>query len=256
MLWEETRGTSRAVVDDARRVAHADDAKARTDEASRLPGRTGPKRALVLAGAGALVVLVAITAVALLGSDGEPPAAARAVAADPSPSVSAEPEELAPAQVLQESQPQGEWRVQSFGREMIQRDGTTQRHRDVGEAVTWTIPAGTCTDRSCAGTISSSSGRQIPFVWDGKRFDPNLRGEADRRPKEACVDDITREPLPIEESAVIITYTPKYRAFTGTGSRMTMNQTLRVGYEWFGTCDQGPADPVAYTYEWVLRATS
>ena len=254
MLWEETRGTSRAVADDARRVAHVDDAKARTDEASRLPGRSGPKRALVMAGVGVLVVVVAITAVVLLGSDAEPPAAARAAAAEPSPS--AEPVELAPAQVLQESQPQGEWRVQSYGREMIQRDGARQRHKEVGEAVTWTIPAGNCTDSGCVGTISSSSGRQIPFVWDGKRFDPNLRGKPDRRPKVACVDDITRAPLPIEESAVIITYTPKFRTFTGSGGRMTMNQTLRVSYEFFGTCDAGPTDPVAYTYEWVLKAKS
>ena len=77
MPWEETRGTSRVVVDGARRVAHADDAKARSDEASRLPGRAGPKRALVLAGAGLLVVVGAITAVAMLGGDADPPAAAQ-----------------------------------------------------------------------------------------------------------------------------------------------------------------------------------
>ena len=120
--------------------------------------------------------------------------------------------------------------------------------------MTWTIPAGTCTDSGCAGTIASSSGREIPFVWNGKRFDADLGGEPDRRPKEACVDDITRAPLPIEESAVIITYTPKFRTFSGSESRMTMTETLRVGYEWFGTLRPGPADPVAYTYEWVLKA--
>ena len=71
---------------------------------------------------------------------------------------SAEPEELTPPRCCQESQPQGEWRVQIVGRKMIQRDGTRQRHREVGDAVTWTIPAGTCTDSGCTGTISSSSG--------------------------------------------------------------------------------------------------
>jgi hypothetical protein len=53
---------------------------------------------------------------------------------------------------------------------------------------------------------------------------------------------------------VTITYTPKYRAFTGTDRRMTMTQSLRVSYEWFGTCDAGPTDPVVYTYEWLLKA--
>ena len=55
---------------------------------------------------------------------------------------------------------------------------------------------------------------------------------------------------------MIITFTPKFRAFSGTASRMTMSETLRVSYEWFGTCDAGPTDPVAYTYEWVLKARS
>ena len=40
MAWEEVRGSSRVVVAAAHQVAHADDAKSRVDEVSRVPTKS------------------------------------------------------------------------------------------------------------------------------------------------------------------------------------------------------------------------
>ena len=84
MAWKETRGTSRVALAAARHVAHSDDAKTRTDEATRLPvrsprprvlagvGAVKSRRLLAIAGASAAVVVVVggtAAVVAATGSD-------------------------------------------------------------------------------------------------------------------------------------------------------------------------------------------
>ena len=166
MAWEETRGSSRVVLAAARHVAHADDAKARTDEATRLPARS--LRPRVLAGVGAAVVVLALIAFLTLrgGADDARPVAL----VKSTPSASATPTEPSPADVLEESHPSGLWKLVIVGRTLTTRGGTTKPLKERGDSVEWSFPAASCSDTRCSGTISSSSGRTFPFTWDGHRL--------------------------------------------------------------------------------------
>ena len=126
MAWEETRGSSRVVLAAARHVAHADDAKARTDEATRLRARS--LRPRVLAGVGAAVIVLALIAFLTLRGGADD---ARTVALVKStPSASATPTEPSPADVLEESHPSGLWKLVIVGRTLTTRGGTTKPLKD------------------------------------------------------------------------------------------------------------------------------
>lgn len=246
MAWEETRGTARVVVGSAHRLAHADDAKSRVDEATRLPIRSLRRRVLVGAGL-AVLALVAFLAMRGGGGEGAEPPAAANVAASPS----AAPDEASPAEVLAQSLPTGSWRVVVTGDEQILRNGTTS-HFKAHEANTWTFPAADCSDSVCSGTIESSSERTFPFTWNGRKLDVTRPDTEVKDKKRACIDLDTGEVMPIEEAAARVTYHYSFRPFTGTAERMTSGETTRLTYEFFGTCHTTPNDTVRYTYLWTM----
>jgi hypothetical protein len=249
MSWEETRGSARVAVGAARQVAHADDAKSRVDEGTRLPTKSLRPRVLTAVGAG-VAVLGLVAFLAFRGGDAAE--ADRAVVAEPKVSPSATPQEPTPAEVLAESQPSGEWKLVIFDRTVVQRDGTTRRSKARSEPATWTFPAAACSDTRCSGTITSSSGREFPFTWNGHRLKVVPSVKVDRDVKRPCVDTVTGEEKPIAESAFRTTNHYSLKPFTGTASRMTAQATTRVTYEVFGTCEVTPEDAVLGTYDWVM----
>ena len=133
------------------RFAHADDAKSRADEATRLPTKTRRPRLLTGVGAGA-AVLGLVAFLAFRGGDAAEADRAKPVAERSSPSAS--PSEATPEEVMAESAPPGEWRVTTFGRTLTTRGGSTRKFKDLGDPVFWTFPDGSCTATGCSGTIS------------------------------------------------------------------------------------------------------
>ena len=249
MAWEETRGSSRVVVGAARQVAHADDAKSRVDEASRLPTKSMHPRVLTGVGVGA-AVLVLVAFLALRGGDAAE--ADRAALVDVAATPSATPSEPTPAEVLAESQPSGEWKLVIFNRTLTQRDGTTRPNKGKSDPATWTFPAAACSDAQCSGSITSSSGREFPFTWDGKRLRVTRPESTERDKKRACVDRETGQVVPIQESAARATWHYSLSPFVGSAQRMTSKAVTRVTYEFFGTCTPSPTDEVRGDFEWVM----
>jgi hypothetical protein len=249
MSWEETRGSARVAVGAARQVAHADDAKSRVDEATRLPTKSLRPRVLTAVGAGA-AVLGLVAFLAFRGGDAAE--ADRAAPGDERPSPSSAPSEPTPAEVLAQSQPSGEWNLVIFDRTVVLRDGTTTRSKARSERATWTFPAVACSDTLCSGTITSSSGREFPFTWNGGRLKVTRPDKVERDVKRPCVDTVTGEEEPIAESAFRTTNHYTLKPFTGTASRMTAQATTRVTFEVFGTCKVSPQDAVLGTYEWIM----
>ena len=247
MAWEETRGSTRAAVGPTRQLAHADDAKARVDEATRLPRRS--LRPRVLAGAGAGLAVVGLVAfLALRGGDAE---SERASAPEPSAEPSAAEAEPTASEVLAGSVPAGEWRVVVKDGRQIHRSGASEPVEG-REENSWTFPAADCSDTMCSGTLESSSGRSFTFTWNGRKLDVTRTETVSRDKKRACIDRDTGEVMPIEESAARATYHFSYQPFTGTPERMTSEQTTRMSYEFFGTCTPGPADIVRFTWQWTM----
>jgi hypothetical protein len=248
VAWEETRGTSRVVLADARQVAHADDVKGRSDEASRLPARSLRPRVLVGAGAG-LVVLALVAFLLLRGGDKTTDRAAL-VDAPPTPTSSATGP--SPAAVLEESAPTGVWKVVVVGRTLTTRGGQTRPLRQREDPVLWTFPAVACSDTQCSGTLSSSSGKDFSFTWDGRTLAVAREDSVYRNKKEACVDTETGVVQPIEESAARITWHYHYSDFVGSSSRLVGSSVTRTTYEFFGTCEPHDSDTVKATYEWRM----
>ncbi len=249
MAWEETRGSARVVVGAARQLAHADDAKSRADEATRLPTKSLRPRVLVGAGAGA-VVLGLVAFLAFRGGDA--PAAERAAPAAAKPSPSATPTGPTPADLLAESQPSGDWKLVIFNRTSVTRGGTTTQQKGKSDPATWTFPAAACSDTSCSGTITSTTGREFSFTWTGSRLRVVPAVKVDRSKKMACVDTVTGQEEPIALSAFRTTNHYSLKPFVGSATRMVAQSTTRVTFEVFGTCKVSPQDVVLGTYEWVL----
>jgi hypothetical protein len=250
MAWEETRGASRVVVAGARHVAHADDAKARADEASRLPTKSLRPRVLAGAGAGA-VVLALVAFLVLRGGSDDPVDRAALADTDPTPTASA-PAEPTAAEVLTGSMPSGVYRLVIVGVSSTTRGGATTPLKNRSDPVEWTVPAADCSDTQCSGTISSSSGSTFPFTWDGKRLVVVRADDVERDKKRACVDTVTGEVRSIATSAARVTWHYHYGQFTGTSDRMTSRSVTRTTYEFFGDCEPQPRDEVKSVYEWRL----
>ncbi len=251
MTWEDTRGASRVVVTGVRQVAHADDAKSRVDEASRLP--TKSLRPRVLVGAGAAVVVLALIAFLMLrgGEDTTDRAALTKAPVTPSASTPIEP---TAAEVLRESAPSGVFKLVIVGVSSTTRGGQTTPLKDRSDPVKWTLPVADCSDTQCSGTISSSSGRTFPFTWDGRRLLVALDDSAERDKKRACVDIQTGEVRPIETSAARLTWHYHYGPFTGSPERFVSRSVTRTTYEFFGDCEPQPGDDVKAVYEWRMTA--
>ena len=248
MAWEETRGSSRGVLAGARHVAHADDAKGRSDEASRLPARS--LRPRVLAGAGAALVVLALIAFLLL--QGGDKSTDRAALVDAPPTPSSSPTGPSPAAVLEESAPTGVWKVVVVGRTLTTRGGQTKPLKQREDPLLWTFPAAACSDTECSGTLSSSSGKDFSFTWDGRALTVAREDAVYRNKKEACIDTETGVVQPIEQSAARITWHYHYNPFVGSASRLVGTSVTRTTYEFFGTCEPHDSDTVKATYEWRM----
>ncbi len=251
MTWEETRGATRVVVTGVRHVAHADDAKSRVDEASRLPTRS--LRPRLLAGVGASAVVLALIAFLVLrgGDDPKDRAALVDVPATPSATTSSPP---TAAEVLQESAPSGVYKLVIVGVSTTTRGGQTTPLKDKSDPVKWTLPIADCSDAQCSGTVSSSSGRTFPFTWDGRRLRVDLSDDMERDKKRACVDTVTGEVRPIATSAARVTWHYHYAPFTGSPENMVSRSVTRTTYEFFGDCEPQPGDNVKAIYEWRMTA--
>jgi hypothetical protein len=232
----------------ARHVAHADDAKGRSDEASRPPGRS--LRPRVLAGAGVALVVLALIAFLLMRGGDKPTDRAALVDVEPTPSSS--PRSPTPADVLTESAPTGVWKVVVVGRTLTTRGGQTKPLKQREDPIMWTFPAAACSDTQCSGTVSSSSGKEFSFTWDGQRLVVAREDAVYRNKKEACVDTDTGVVQPIEQSAARITWHYHYNPFVGSASRLVGTSVTRTTYEFFGTCEPHDSDTVKATYEWRM----
>jgi hypothetical protein len=251
MAWKDTRATTRTIVATARTVAHADDAKSRAHEASSLTGRGFPTK-LVAGGAAVGLAVVGFVAFSSRGDD-QRDKAALATATAPSTSSSPTDQEPSPAEVLAESQPGGEWRAQTFGRSLVTRGGTTQPQTYKNKPVTWTFTSTSCAADQCGGAISSTSGNTFDYVWNGRTLKVTSPELSWKDPKEACVDQVTGQPMPIEESAAVLSYHQRVGSLTGSAAKLTGPVVTTVHYKFFGTCEPGDKDAVKYIEEIVIR---
>ena len=251
MTWQETRGASRVVVAGVRHVAHADDAKSRTHEASRLSARSLRPRVLAAVGVGGRA-----RARRLSRRPG------RVRRSGPGSAGGRRVDSLGDAlgHAVRACSGRRAHRGRADGRVPADRRRAHDHHpgrpttplKDRDDPVTWTLPAAECSDAQCSGTITSSSGRSFPFTWDGDRLRVTQSEKVARDVKRPCVDTVTGEEEPIALSAFRTTNHFSLKPFTGTASRMTAQATTRVTYEVFGTCKVTPEDAVLGTYECVM----
>lgn len=257
MAWKDARGSTRVAVTGVRQVAHADDsgsrAKSRHDESTRAAQRSLSPRVLVGAGA-VLVVLALVAFLAFRGGDSG--VAAGTPSTTPAPTASASPTGPSPVEVLTASAPAGTWKLVMVGRSTTTRGGKTTPFHARGQATTWTFPAAQCSDQSCEGVITSSSGRTFPFTWDGNRLVVTHDDTVRHDKKRACIDNDTGQVLPIDESAATATYHDRFSPFKGSADRLVSTDRIRTTYEFFGTCHPGPDDTVLTVYDWVLTPVS
>jgi serine/threonine-protein kinase len=252
MAWKDTRGSTRSVITTTRSMVHADDAKSRTDDAHSAARRGFPRKLLIGGAVLALVVVGGVVAVFALNGDDSPTSAGRAVAVVPTPSVSPVAEEPTPEDVLAESLPTGLWRAQIVGRSKVLRDGTTQPFDYHEKATRWTFASDACTAHVCTGTVSSTSGSDFDYTWNGRKLVVVREGLTSTSDKAACVDTETGEPVPITEAAARDTFDYAFSPFTGSATSMTSKLVIQVSTEYFGTCKPTPKDTVRFLEEQVI----
>lgn len=236
---------------------------ATTQVAVRTGRRLAPKL-IAAAGATAVVAAAVVTAVVVLSSDDQGDAGgATAPASETSPTLT--PEQVA-AQERQEKQEALEAAVPDgrywFRWENVntRRDGTNLKpDRETGGP--WVFDASGCTAGGCQGSIKSGKGgaSSLTFTWDGRSLDLTREPTVEPGKKEACVDTVTGEVLPIGESAARWTanyaYPPVPLRPGPDGSMpqtFSVSRTTRYTWEFFGTCEKGPQDVVSARSTWTF----
>ena len=118
-----------------------------------------PVRTQVLAVLG-LVAVGALAAYLLIG-DGQPTS-----------SVSSPPDEVEVLSVetITQSQPTGRWRAQVIGESQLLRSGVRVPLDYRQQPTKWTFNTDSCSADGCTGTVSSSSGQEFPYAWDGREL--------------------------------------------------------------------------------------
>lgn len=253
MAWKDARGSTRVVVTGVRHVAHSDDAKSRTHDASQLARRGFPRRLLVGGAALTLVVAGAVTVMALNGrGDATPRRIAAVGSTAESASPSAEPAVVSPEDLMNQSQPTGVWRLRGRGRSSVKRSGDTAKEHYKTTTATWTFDSRSCTPKGCAGRITSTSGSTFDYSWNGKKLVVVRKNVTSTTKKLQCFDDVTGDPAPISEAAAVDSYRYSFGPFTGSATRMTSQVVVHVSTEFFGTCKASPDDTVKFLEEQVI----
>ncbi len=99
--------------------------------------------------------------------------------------------------------------------------------------------------------MSSSSGREFPYTWDGRELVVDRHLLTDESDKLACSDE-TGTSVPISEAAAIHTYRYRFGAFAGSASRLASRVVIEISTEFLGTCRATPDDAITYVEDQVL----
>jgi hypothetical protein len=172
-------------------------------------------------------------------------------AATPAPAPSSPEEvEVLSVETITQSQPTGQWRAQIIGRSTLLRSGVRAPLDYRQQPTTWTFASESCGADGCTGTVSSSSGQEFPYTWDGREL-VVVRRLTDGSGKLACADD-SGDALPISEGSATHTYRYSFGSFAGTADRLSSRVVIEISTAFSGTCQAAPDDPLTYVEDQVL----
>jgi hypothetical protein len=198
------------------------------------------------------LVAVGVLAAYLIIGDGQPGSSRDGGDAATTSSASSSPEEV---EVLSEdtitqSQPSGRWRAQVIGRSQLLRSGVRAPLDYRQQPTTWTFASESCSADGCTGTVSSSSGQEFPYAWDGRKLVVDRR-LTDESGKLACADD-SGDSVPISEGAATHTYRYSFGSFAGSANRLRSRLVIEISTEFSGSCQATPDDALTYVEDQVL----
>jgi hypothetical protein len=198
-----------------------------------------------------LVAVGALAAYLLLG-DGQPTSSpSRGDAATPASASSAPEEvEVLSVETITQSQPTGRWRAQVIGRSQLLRSGVRVPLDYRQQPTRWTFTSDSCSADGCAGTVSSSSGQDFPYTWDGREL-VVVRQLTDESGKLACADG-SGDSVPISKGAATHTYRYSFGSFAGSANQLTSRLVIEISTEFSGSCQATPDDPLTYVEDQVL----
>ena len=191
----------------------------------------------------AVLGLVAVGALAayLLIGDGQPTSSA----SSPPDEV-----EVLSVETITQSQPTGRWRAQVIGQSQLLRSGVRVPLDYRQQPTKWTFNTDSCGADGCTGTVSSSSGQEFPYAWDGREL-VVVRQLTDESGKLACADD-SGDSVPISEGATTHRYRYSFGSFAGSADRLTSRLVIEISTEFSGSCLASPDDPLTYVEDQVL----
>jgi hypothetical protein len=114
----------------------------------------------------------------------------------------------------------------------------------------WTFTSDSCSADGCTGTVSSSSGQDYPYTWDGREL-VVVRQLTDESGKLACADG-SGDSVPISEGAATHTYRYSFGSFAGSANQLTSRLVIEISTEFSGSCQATPDDPLTYVEDQVL----
>ena len=199
-----------------------------------------------------LVAVGALAAYLLIG-DGQPASSRTGGDAATPSSASSSPQEVEVLSVetITQSQPTGRWRAQVVGRSQLLRSGVRVPLDYRQQPTRWTFTHDSCSADGCTGTVSSSSGQDFPYSWDGREL-VVVRRLTDESGKVACADD-SGDSVPISEGAATHTYRYSFGSFAGSADRLTSRLVIEISTEFSGSCQASPDDALTYVEDQVLR---
>lgn len=198
------------------------------------------------------LVGVGVLAFYFLLGDGQPSSSlSRGDPATPS-SASSPPEEVEvlSAETITETQPTGRWRAQVIGQSQLLRSGVRVPLDYRQQPTRWTFTHDSCSADGCTGTVSSSSGQDFPYTWNGREL-VVVRQLTDTSGKVACSDE-GGDSVPIAKGAAAHTYRYSFGPFAGSANRLTSRLVIEVSTEFSGSCLASPDDPLTYVEDQVL----
>jgi hypothetical protein len=199
-----------------------------------------------------LVAAGALVAYLVLGN-GQPSSSEPGGDAAPTSRASSPPgeAEVLSVEEITQSQPTGQWRAQIIGRQSLLRSGAREPLDYRQQPNTWTFTSESCTADGCTGTVSSSSGRDFAYSWDGRELVVDRHLSTDTSGKLACSDE-SGDPVPISEAAAIHTYRYSFGSFAGSAGRLASRVVIEISTEFVGSCQAAPDDAITYVEDQVL----